>query len=153
MAISFNGSLMMRLIMLGTDLPASILGIPLVDHIQERGKLILCRVVAVHIAVDSDESDTFLRKVDLSVKADFQIVSSESAHVLDDHGADQTGINIGQHLHEARSVEVSAGVAIIGIVPDVRETMLPRVVFQIPLLVLNRVAFPGRVIISGKPLI
>ena len=91
--------------------------------------------------------------MDLGVKADFQIVSSESAHVLDDHGADQTGINIGQHLHEARSVEVSAGVAIIGIVPDVREAVLPCVVFQVSLLVLNRIAFTSGVIISGKPLI
>ena len=81
------------------------------------------------------------------------IVSSEPAHVLDDHGTDQTGVDVGQHLHEAGSVEVGAGVAIIGVVPDIREVVLPCVVFQIPLLVLNRVAFPGRVIVSGKPLI
>ena len=47
------------------------------------------------------------------------IVSSEPAHVLDDHGTDQTGVDVGQHLHEAGSVEVGAGVAIIGVVPDI----------------------------------
>ena len=52
------------------------------------------------------------------VKTDFKIVSSESTHVLDDHGADQAGIDVGQHLHEARSVEIGAGVAIIYVVAD-----------------------------------
>lgn len=42
----------------GTDFIASVLSVPLVHDIQERGKVIVCGISTVNIIVDSDEPNT-----------------------------------------------------------------------------------------------
>ena len=137
----------------GTNLPARIFGVPFVDYVQKRGKLVLCRIVAVHIAVDCDKSDALLWKMNLSVKTNFQIVSSKTAHIFDDHRSDQSSINVTQHLMEAWAIEVGACVSVIRIMLDVGKAVLSGIVLQIFLLVLNGVALSGCLVIPRKPLI
>ena len=55
------------------DLLTGILGVPLIHDIQEWGRFVLGRAVAVHIIVDRDEADSFVREQDLGIEAHLHI--------------------------------------------------------------------------------
>ena len=67
---------------------AGVLGIPLVHYVEERGKVVILRFVAVHAVIDCNKAYLLLGEQYLGIKADFKIVSTETAHILDDNRAD-----------------------------------------------------------------
>lgn len=71
----------------GLDLIAGVLRVELVHDVQEGGKIIVRRPVAVHVVV-GNESDVFLREKHFRVEANLQLVSPKSAHVLDNDRPD-----------------------------------------------------------------
>ena len=52
------------------------------DDIQERSKIIVLLIGAVHTAVHGDETDIMFGEKHFRVKTDFQIVSSDTAHIF-----------------------------------------------------------------------
>ena len=76
---------------------AAILDIELIDDIQERSELIVLLIGAVHTAVDSNKPDIVLRECDLGIHSDFQIITTDAAHVLRN---DRTDLSLfHQHHH------------------------------------------------------
>lgn len=89
----------------GTDFIAGILGVPLVHDVQERSKVIVRGIGTVNIVVDSDEPNTLGRKLNFCVKSNFQIIASETAHVLYNDSCNVPGFNFGNHGLEAGTIE------------------------------------------------
>ena len=66
------------------DLFTAVLDIELIDDIQERSKIVVLLIGAVHAAVHGDETDIVFGKKHFRVETDFQIVSADTAHILGD---------------------------------------------------------------------
>ena len=69
-------------------LVADVLGIPLVHYVEERGEVVILRLVTVHAVIDCNKAYLLLWEQNLGIKADLKIVSAETAHILDDNCAD-----------------------------------------------------------------
>lgn len=92
---------------------AGVLGIPLVHYVEERGKVVILRFVAVHAVIDCDKAYLLLGEQNLGIKADLKIVSAETAHILDDNRADFPGFGFCKHCLKSGTVEVTPCVTVI----------------------------------------
>ena len=110
-------------------------------NIEERSEIVILRLVAVHAVIDGDKTDLLLREKYLGIEADLQIISAESAHILDDDRTDLSGIYFGKHSLKSGTVEVAPGIAVIGKMLDVREAAFTGELAEILLLVQYRVRF------------
>ena len=59
------------------NLSAGVLGIELIENVDERGHVIFGAVDAVHAVVDGDEADVGIGKDHLGVHTDLQIISAQ----------------------------------------------------------------------------
>ena len=130
------------------DLPARILCIPLVHDIQERCEVIASRSVTVDVVVDCDKTNVSFRKEDVCVVADLKIVSSETAHILYDHGFYMTSIDFSKQFLKPRAFKVGPAITIVGKVPDVLKALLGAEVHQILFLIDDTVGVSLLLIIS-----
>ena len=137
----------------GTDFIAGILSVPLVHDVQERSKVIVRGIGAVNIVVDSDEPNTLGRKLNFCVKSNFQIIASETAHVLYNDSCNVPGFDFGNHGLEAGTVKIRSTVSIVRKMLDVVKAVFASVIFQILFLIQNAVRFTLQLIISGKPFV
>ena len=78
----------------GLYLVARVLGIPFIHDIEKWSEVVIVLLFTINAVIDSDESDILVRKHNLRVEADLQIISSESAHILNDNHSDFTGLDI-----------------------------------------------------------
>lgn len=65
------------------DFAAAIAEIPFVHHIEKRSKLAAPLIIAVYTVGNGDKVDIPLPKYDLGVVADFKIITTDTAHILD----------------------------------------------------------------------
>ena len=107
-----------------TDFLAGVLGIKLVENVDERGQIAFLLIGAVHTVVDGDEADIRLRECYLGVEADLQVITTQAAHVLDDDRSDAACIHLSNHALEVRSVEGCAAVPVIYKEAGVAETIV-----------------------------
>ena len=114
--------------------PAAIPQIPLVHHVKEWRKFPGALHIAVHAVGNSDKAHIMLAKHNLGIEASLQIVAPDSAHILGDHTADLSGLNVRNHLFPARAFKAAAGPAVIRIMDAVSEAMLCGIVLQEPFL-------------------
>ena len=59
-----------------------LVSLELIENVDERRYVVLCLVVDVNTVVDGDEVDVGVRKNHLRVHTDFQVVTTESAHIF-----------------------------------------------------------------------
>lgn len=130
------------------DLFIAVLDIELIDDIQERSKVIILLIGAVHTAVHSDETDIVLGKKYFRVKTDFQIISADTTHILCNNNADLIVLDQLNHSFPVGSVEVGTGVTIVHEKLDVAKTLFLCVFFENRLLIDNAVALSCEFIIT-----
>ena len=53
------------------------------DDIEKRSKIAVLLVCAVYAVIDSNKPHAFLHKQDFRIKADFQIITPQTGHILD----------------------------------------------------------------------
>ena len=87
------------------DLLTGIPGIPFVHDVQERGKLVFRRIVAVNAVIHSDKPDTLFREQHFRIKAHLKVISTQAAHVLYTEDSHVPGIDLIQQGVEARAVK------------------------------------------------
>ena len=131
----------------GLDLVAGIPGIPFIHDIQERCEVVVRAVLTVNAVVDCNEVDFFLREQDLGIEPYLQVVTTKSAHVLDNDHADISGMNLRQQSLKARSVKVSAGITVIREVTDIGEAVSRCIIFEILLLIGDAVGLALQLIV------
>ena len=115
-------------------LVAGVLGVPLVHYIEERSEVIILWLVAIHITVDCNKAYLLLGEQYLGIKADFKIVSTETAHILDDNRADFSSFGFCKHCLKSGTVKVTPCVTVIGKMLDVRHTAFAGKIFEKSLL-------------------
>ena len=129
------------------DFLTCVLGIPFVHDIQEWGKIIICRSCTVNTIVNCNETDIFLWKQNFRIITNFQIVSTQSAHILHTNSINQSSFHICNQFLEARTVKCNTTIAIISIMPDILQSLCLCIFFQIILLVCDTVGFSLQFII------
>ena len=121
------------------------------DDIQERSKIVILLISAVHSAVHSNETDIMFGEKHFRVETDFQIVSTDTAHILGDDNTDIIILNQLNHSFPIGSVEVGARVTIVHEKLDVAETLFLCVFFENRLLIDNAVALSCKFVITTQP--
>lgn len=120
------------------------------DDIQERSKIIVLLIGAVHTAVHGDETDIMFGEKHFRVKTDFQIVSSDTAHILCNDNAYLVVLYQFDHAVPIGAVEVSTGVTIVHKKLDVSETLFFCVFLENRLLIDNAVALSCEFVITTQ---
>ena len=92
---------------------AGVLGIPPVHYVEERGEVVILRLVTVHAVIDCNKAYLLLGEQNLGIKADLKIVSAETAHILDDNCADFPGFGFCKHCLKSGTIEVTPCVTVI----------------------------------------
>lgn len=118
------------------------------DDVQERSKIVVLLVGAVHTAVDSDEADIVFGEKHFRVKTDFQIISADTAHVFGNENTYLVVLHHADHALPIGSVEVSPGVAIVHEKLDIAETLFFSVSFENSLSIYNAVAITSKFIVT-----
>ena len=108
-------------------------------YVEERGKVVILWFVAVHAVIDCDKAYLLLGEQNLGIKANFKIVSAETAHILDDNRADFSGFGYCKHCLKSGTVEVTPCVTVIGKMLDVCHTAFAGKIFEKSLLIQYRV--------------
>ena len=134
-------------------LAAGVPQIPLVHDVEEGGELAALPIRAVHAVGDGDEPDPVLGKEHLRVEAGLQIVPAHPAHVLHQHRRHLPIFDVRHQPLPIRALEVAAGVAVVGVVGAVRETMLRGIVLQHALLHHDGIAVPQLLVVPGQALV
>ena len=124
-----------------------------IHYVEERGKVVILRFVAVHAVIDCDKAYLLLGEQYLGIKADFKIVSAETAHILDDNRADFSSFGFCKHCLKSGTVEVTPCVTVIGKMLDVHHIAFASKIFEKSLLIQYRVRFAMLLIILGQPFI
>ena len=107
------------------DFPAAILGVPLVDYVLKRRKLVFA-VVGVNIVVYCNEPHIMLRKENLGVVAGFEVLPPKSGKVLHNDRADLAALNVANHAAEIGSVKIRPAVTVINIEFCYGKAIVPR---------------------------
>ena len=84
---------------------AGVLCVPLVHDVQKRNEVIVLRGGAVHIVVDSYETNALLREKNLRVIADLQAISAKTAKVFYNQDFHMTCFDFFQQGGKAGTVE------------------------------------------------
>ena len=109
------------------------------DNVDERDELIVLLVSAVHTAVDGNEPHVILWECDLGIHPNFQIISTDAAHVLRDDRADLPFFHQRHHALPIRSLKVCACVTVIYKELRIAEAMLLCISAEIGFLIHNAV--------------
>ena len=137
----------------GFLLAAQVAQIPLVHDVEEGGKFIAVLIVAVHAVGDGNKVNAVLPEEYLRIKAGLQIITTGSAHVLDNDMGHLSGLDVCHQLLPCRPFKISTAPAVIRIVPTVGVASLPGVAFEVLFLIHDGVAVAGVVIVTAQPLI
>ena len=94
-----------------------------------------------------------MREINFSIISGLQIVSADTAHVFYDNGADFACLNVGDHGLPRRSIEISAGPAVVCIIDTMAESMRVCIITKNLFLHLDGNAVPGNLVVAGETLI
>ena len=112
------------------DLFTAVLDIELVDDIQERSKIVVLLIGAVHTAIHGDETDIVFGEKHFRVETDFQIVSTDTAHVLGDDNTDLIVLDQLNHSFPIGSVEIGPAVPVVHEIKRVGESVVIGVLLE-----------------------
>ena len=89
-----------------------IFGVKIVKQISERSKIIVA-LCAVHAVIDCDIAYISFNEKDFRIIADFQIITPQAGHILDNDCRHVSGFNLCNHTVKIRSVKSYTGNAVI----------------------------------------
>ena len=117
-------------------------------NIQKRSKVIIRSVVTVNTVVNCKETDIFLWKQNFRIKTYLQIISPQSAHILNNQGFYISCFNFFYQRLKARVIEIYTRKSVIGKMANVLKTIPTGIIFEVFLLIGNRITLASKVIIS-----
>ena len=134
----------------GAYLFARILGVPLVDDIEEGGKIAVLLIGTIHSVVYGNEADIHTGKEYFGVVTDLEVVSAESAHILYDDRSDLAVFRKGDKALPIGAVKVRSAVSVIYEYHCVAEPIVICVFLQNGSLVDDTVAVSLKFVITGE---
>ena len=121
------------------DFVAGVLCVPLVHDVQKRSEVIVLRGGAVHIVVDSYETNALLREKNLRVIADLQVISAKTAEVFYNQDFHMTCFDFFQQGGKAGTVEIRTRITVVIKMANVSQPFLTGIFFEVFFLVLDGV--------------
>ena len=104
--------------------------------------------VTVNTVVNCKETDIFLWKQNFRIKTYLQIISPQSAHILNNQGFYISCFNFFYQRLKARAIEIYTRKSVIGKMANVLKTIPTGIIFEVFLLIGNRITLASKVIIS-----
>lgn len=133
-----------------TDLLTGVLGIEFIENIDERSKIAVLLICAVHAVVDGNKADICAGKSHLGVVAHLEVVSSQSAHVLYNDRTDFALVHKCNKTLPVRAVEVRTAVPIVYEKHRVAEAVIISELSKDSFLVKNGIAITLEFIVTGE---
>ena len=124
----------------GFDLTAGISGVVFVHEVQQRQHEFRVTLHGIDVVVNGDQADAKDAEL-IDSLSDFQMVTSKTAHVLHDNSFHAAALDILHHVQITGAVKAGARDSVIGEVLDVGQFVFAGVVFQLLLLIGDRVGF------------
>ena len=107
--------------------------------VQKRSEVIVLRGGAVHIVVDSYETNALLREKNLRVIADLQVISAKTAEVFYNQDFHMTCFDFFQQGGKAGTVEIRTRIAVVIKMANVSQPFLTGIFFEVFFLILDGV--------------
>ena len=120
------------------------------DDVPKRREVIVHRASRIHTVIDCNEANVQLRESDFRIHSNFQIVTTEPRHILNNDRADIPGLNIRKHFLKPRTVEICARVAVILIDFEIQNSVVACIFAENFNLVRNTVAVALVLIVTRK---
>ena len=108
---------------------ASVAGIPLIEQVAQRGKIIF-PLFAVHAIVHRNEMDVVLQEKNLGVHPHLKVVPPKPRHILYNDAPDLAGLYIRDHLLEPWALKRCPTHSVVDIEPDVVVSPFPGIPLQ-----------------------
>jgi len=99
---------------------------------------------AVYTVGDGDKPDALFPKHNLGIEASLEIITPNPAHILGNHTADLSGLNVRNQAFPVRAVEAAARPAVVCVMGTVTEPMLGSIRFEHQFLMNDRVTIARR---------
>ena len=131
---------------------ADIAGIPLVEQVADRGKLIfaLCRVDVIR---NGHQADIMVREKFFRQPSDLNVVSPQAGKVFDKDGGGFSLFQLADHFYKTRAIHRHAGNAVIQKMNQICVALFLCDFGKQFLLIADAVAFAFKIIVTGKPFI
>ena len=133
-----------------SDFLTGVLGIPFVDDVEKRSKIAVLLIGAVYAVVDGNEPDIGTGQHHLGVVAYLEVVSSQSAHVLDNDRADLALVHQCHKALPIRSFEVRPTESIVNEKRGVPEAIVISEFLENSLLIQNGIAIALKFIVTRQ---
>ena len=91
-----------------------IFGVKIVKQVSERGKIIVA-FCTVYTVIDCDIANISFNEKDFCIVTDFQIVTPQAGHILDNDCRHISGFNLCNHAVKIRAVKSHTGNAVINV--------------------------------------
>ena len=107
--------------------------------VQKRSEVVVLRGGAVHIVVDSYETNALLREKNLRVIADLQVISAKTTKVFYNQDFHMTCFDFFQQGGKAGTVEIRTRITIVIKMANVSQPFLTGIFFEVFFLILDGV--------------
>ena len=124
----------------GLYLLAGVLGVELVEDVDEGRHVVVQLVFAVHAVVDGDEADVVVREDHLRVHSHLEVVAPQTAHILDDDNPYPSFVDQPHQALPVWPVEIGPTEPVVHEISRVGESVVICVLLEDRLLVHDAVA-------------
>ena len=107
--------------------------------VQKRSEVVVLRGGAVHIVVDSYETNALLREKNLRVIADLQVISAKTTKVFYNQDFHMTCFDFFQQGGKAGTVEIRTRITIVIKMANISQPFLTGIFFEVFFLILDGV--------------
>ena len=107
--------------------------------VQKRSEVVVLRGGAVHIVVDSYETNALLREKNLRVIADLQVISTKTTKVFYNQDFHMTCFDFFQQGGKAGTVEIRTRITIVIKMANISQPFLTGIFFEVFFLILDGV--------------
>ena len=99
-----------------TNLVRNVFCVLCVKDILQRQKHIIWALQAVHIVIDSNETNSLCREKAFQVKAHINVIASKARKIFYDDTVNLSAFNVLDHTPKGRAVKICARKTVVGIV-------------------------------------
>ena len=128
-------------------------GVPVVHEIVEGSHDGICFPGHIYVVHQGNKSHVVLREYFFHIMSGLQVVAPQSGQIPDDDGLDVPLPDLLQHLLKAGTVEVSAGISVVGKVAEPGIAVVGSIGLQHFLLMGDAGGFPVGIVLHGQTFI
>ena len=122
--------------------------VPFVDDIPKRRKIAVRFAVVVYTVVYRYEMHVLFDEIHFRVISDFQIISAETRHILDDDPFYFAAFHVFNHPLKIGTVKIRSRIAVVSIKSEPVISVFFRILFEYAFLIYDTVAVALQVVVA-----